>query len=98
MHNRFIRLVLKVAIPAALEVWRGPTLHLSKLSFGWSDLHTSVDSIGCEWASALNIPFIEDLLLDFWHATDEVVEAFSTYPSSSVCDYRARTESWTYQA
>lgn len=82
MHDGLVGLVLEVAIPATLEVWRGPALHLAKLLLSWANLDTRIDAIGRKRACALDVPLIEDPLLDFWHTTDEVVEALGAYLSS----------------
>lgn len=76
VHDRLVWLVLEVAIPSAsgLEVGRGPGLHLCQFFLSRTDLHTSLNAIGRERTSALEVPFFIDLLLDFRVATNEVVE------------------------
>lgn len=46
MHDWLVRLVLKIAIPTTLEVWRWPLLHLPQFFFSWSYLNTGFDAIG----------------------------------------------------
>ncbi len=77
MHDRLIRLILKVAVPTALKVRSRPLFHLSEFFFSRTDLDTSVNAIGSKWPSALDVPFIEDCFLDFGDTADEVVEAVS---------------------
>ncbi len=79
MHNRFVRFVLKVAVPTTLKVWSRPLLHLLQFLLSRPNLDTSFNSISCERASALDVPFVEDCFLDFWDSADEVVEALGVY-------------------
>jgi len=76
MHDRLVRLVFKVAIPTALEMWRRPLLHLGEFLLSRTNLDTSFDAISSQRSSALEVPFIKDCFLDLWNAADEVVEAF----------------------
>ena len=75
MHNRLVRLILKVAIPPTLKVWRRPFLHLSQFLLSRTNLDTGVNAIGSQWSRAFDVPLIKDRFLDFWDAADEVVEA-----------------------
>ena len=75
MHDRLVRLVLEVAIPATLEMWSRPLLHLLELLLRRPDLNASLDAIGGQWSSAFEVPLIEDSFLDFWNTADEVIEA-----------------------
>lgn len=76
MHNRLVGLVLEIAVPSTLEIGGRPGPHLCQLLLRWSDLHTSIDTIGGQWTCSAKIPLLEDLLLDLGIATDEVVEGF----------------------
>lgn len=79
MHDRLVRLILEVAVPTASKFWRRPLVHLGEFLFSWTNLDTSINTIGSEWASALEVPFIEDSFLDFGHTSDEVIEALTAY-------------------
>ena len=75
MHDRFVRLILKVAVPATLEMWSRPLLHLTQFFIGRAYLDAGFNAIGGEWTRALEVPFIEDRFLDFRYTADKVVEA-----------------------
>ena len=74
MHDRLVRLLLEVAVPAGTEF-----LHvvLGKLLLGRSDFDTSVDPVGGKWARAIDLPLVIDLLLSCWVTPDKVIEALS---------------------
>ena len=74
MHDRLIRLVLEVAVPAGTEL-----LHviLSQLLLGGSNLHASLNTIGSQWSGSIDIPFVLELLLHLRIIPDEVIEALS---------------------
>ena len=74
MHDRLVRLILKVAVPATLEMWSRPLFHLIQFFLGRAYLDAGFDAIGGEWARALKVPFIEDRFLDFRYTADKVVE------------------------
>jgi hypothetical protein len=78
MHNRLVRFILEIAVPTTSEVWCRPSLHLSKLILSWANLHTCIDAIRSKGTSTLDVPFVKDLLLNFWNTTDEVVKTLST--------------------
>jgi len=88
MHDRLVGFILKVRVPAALEVRRRPGLHLLQFFFSWANFDTSIDAIGRQWASTLEIPFVEHLFLDLRDATDEVVETLC------FCDYLLVIKYW----
>ena len=71
MHDRLIRLVLEVAVPARTEL-----LHviLSQLLLGGSNLHASLNTIGSQWSGSIDITFVIALLMHLT-ITDEVIEA-----------------------
>ena len=74
MHDRLVRLLLEVAVPAGTEV-----LHvvLGELIFRRPDLDASFDTIGGKWTGAIELPLIIDLLLSLGITSDKVIEAFS---------------------
>jgi hypothetical protein len=76
MHDWLVRFILEVAVPAALEVWSRPRLHLFQLLFSGANFDTSVNAIGGERPCALEVPFIKDCFLNFRDTTDEIVETF----------------------
>ena len=74
MHHRLIRLILEVAVPSRPELWTRPRVHLLQLLFCWSNLYTRLNTIGSKWTGSIEIPLVEDLLLNFRIATYEIVE------------------------
>lgn len=82
MHDRLVRFVLEVALPAISELMRWPALHLFEFFICWADLDTSINAVGGKRAGAFEVPFVEHLLLDFGDATDEVVEALGFYEAT----------------
>ena len=73
MHNRFIRLVLEVAIPARTEL-----LHviLFQLLLIRSHFDASFNTIGGERPSTVDIPLVKDTFLNLGIATHKIIEAF----------------------
>lgn len=76
MHDWLVWLVLEVAVPAGAELFAWPAVHHLQLFLGRSNLDTSFDTVGCEWACAVDVPLLEDLLLYLGVASHEVVERF----------------------
>lgn len=76
VHDGLVGLVFEVRVPARAELLAWPAVHHVEFFLSRSDLDTSLDTVGGEWASAVDIPLLEDLLLDLGVATDEVVERF----------------------
>ena len=74
MHDRLVRLILKVRIPTALEMRCRPVLHLSQLLLRRTDLYTRFNAISGEWSGTLQVPFIEDSFLDFRDTANEIIE------------------------
>lgn len=74
MHDWLVRLVLEVAVPSRPKLLARPRVHHLQLLFCRPDLHTSFDTVGCQWPSAIDVPLVEDLLLYLRVATNEVVE------------------------
>lgn len=74
MHNRLVGFVFEVAVPAGAEFLARPAIHLLELLFCGSDLDASFDAVGSQWACAVDVPLVEDLLLDLRVASYEVVE------------------------
>lgn len=64
VHHWLVGLVLKVRLPAILEVRGRPSLELLQLLGSRPDLDAGVDTVGGEGASSLDVPFIEHT----WHA------------------------------
>lgn len=63
MHNRLVRLVLEVRLPALSEMRRRPPLEVLELLLSRSDLDTSLNAVGGKGSSALLVPLIKDALL-----------------------------------
>jgi hypothetical protein len=74
VHNWLVGFILEVTVPAALEVWSRPLLHLLQFLLGGTNLDTGIDSIGCKRSSAFDIPLVEYGLLNFRNTSDEVIE------------------------
>ena len=74
MHNRLVGLVLEIRLPTTSEVWSGPSIHLLEFFLSRTNLDTCVDTISSQWPGTLDVPLIKDSLLNFWHASDEVIE------------------------
>ncbi len=74
MHHRLVWLVLEIAIPATLELWRRPFSHILKFLFSRSNFDASFDSIRRQGASTVEMPLIEHFLLYLFVATNKVVE------------------------
>lgn len=77
MHDWLVRLVLEVGLPAAVELGCRPLLHLIQLLFSGTNLNTSINSIGCQRTSSLQVPFFKDLLLNLGITTNEVVKGLN---------------------
>jgi hypothetical protein len=75
-HDGFIRFLLEVAVPSRSELGAWPGVHHLQLIFCRSNFDTSFDAVGCQWASPIDVPLVEDLLLDLGVTSDEVVERF----------------------
>ena len=65
VHHRLVGLVLEIAIPARTELMTAPAVHLLEFFLRRADLDAGLDAIGGEGSAASDIPFLEDLLLDF---------------------------------
>lgn len=79
VHDRLVRLLLEVAVPARAELWVWPRVHLVKLLFGWSDLDTSFDTVGGQWTSTIDVPLVVYLLLGLFIAANEIVKRFNPW-------------------
>lgn len=84
VHDRLVGLVLEVRVPTGTEFGAWPAVHLLKLLLSRTDLDTSINTVGGKWAGAVDLPLLEDLLLDFWVATNKVVETLDV-GLSTVC-------------
>jgi hypothetical protein len=74
VHNRLVRLVLEVRVPTGAELLARPAVHHVELLLGRPDLNTSLDTVGGQWTSTVDVPLLEDLLLDLGVAAYKVVE------------------------
>jgi len=74
VHDRLVGLVLEVGVPAGAELGAWPAVHLLELVLSRADLDTSLNAVGGERTSAVDLPLLEDLLLNLGVATDEVVK------------------------
>jgi len=82
MHDRLVWLVLEVAVPARAELVHWPAVHLLELLLCWADLDAGFDTIRGQWASAIDVPLIEDLFLSLLVTSDEVIEALNMWLST----------------
>jgi hypothetical protein len=78
MHHWLVGLILEIAVPPRPEVGSWPTIHFFEFFLSWPDLYTGIDAIGGEGTCSLEIPFIEDFLLDFWDTAGEVIKTFGS--------------------
>jgi hypothetical protein len=74
VHHWLVRLVFEVAVPAGAELWARPLVHHLEFLFSWADFDTSIDTIGRERASTVDVPLLEDAFLSSWVTTYKVVE------------------------
>jgi hypothetical protein len=74
MHHRLVRLILEVAVPARSELRTWPTIHHLEFFLSRANLDSSLDSICRKRSSSVDVPLLEDPLLDCWVTTGEVVE------------------------
>ena len=72
MHDRLIRLLFEVAVPAGTEF-----LHivLGQLLISRPDLDASFDAIGGKWARAIELPLVIDSLLSLGITSNKIIEA-----------------------
>lgn len=66
VHYGLVGLVLEVAVPAGAELMAGPLVHLLKFFLSWADLDTGFNAVRRKRAPSCCVPFVKDLLLDFW--------------------------------
>lgn len=81
MHNRLIRLVLEISLPAVDELRSRPFLHLIEFLLRRPDLHTRIDTIGSQRSSTLQIPLIIDFLLNLRIAANEIIKRLDIWLS-----------------
>ena len=86
MHNWLVGLVLEVGVPAGAELLARPAVHHVEFFLSWSDLDTSLDTVGGEWTSAVDVPLVEDLLLNLGVTTSKVVEGLHMGFGSVGCE------------
>ena len=75
MHDWLVRFLSKIALPSWTEL-----LHvvLLELLLGGTDLDARFDTIGSQWAGAIDVPLLKDLLLGLRVPTKEVVKALGS--------------------
>lgn len=61
VHDGLVGLVLEVRLPSVGEVGSGPALKVPELLLCGTDLDTSVNAVGGERASSLEVPLVKDL-------------------------------------
>jgi hypothetical protein len=61
VHDRFVRLVFEVAVPARAELGARPAIHHRQLFFGRTDLDTGFDTVRGERTCSLNVTAWLDL-------------------------------------
>jgi len=74
MHDGLVGLLLEVAVPAGAEFWTRPLVHHVKFCLCRTNLDTGFNAVSSEWASTINIPLLEHLLLNRWVTTSKVIE------------------------
>jgi hypothetical protein len=89
MHNRLIRLILKIAIPPSPKFLARPAIHHIELFLRRPDLDTGFNAVGGERTRAVDVPLLEDLFLDFGVAADEIVEGFDVGFCAVGCECEA---------
>jgi hypothetical protein len=87
VHDGLVRLVLEVAVPAGSELWAWPLVHDSELLLCGADFDTGFDTVGGKRACAIDVPLVEDFLLNLRVTTGKVVEGLDM-GLSSVCRKR----------
>ena len=86
VHDWLVRLVLEVAVPARSELWTWPLVHDGELFLCRSDLDTGFDTVGGEWTCAVDVPLVEDFLLNLGVTTSKVVEGLHMGFGSVGCE------------
>ena len=99
MHDRLVRLVLKVAIPALLEGAKRSLLNLLHFFLRRPKLDTGLNSIRGKWASTIGIPLLKDLVLDYRVATNKVIKGLAIrlraiYGEGEVVVLEIETNTW----
>ena len=74
VHDWLVGLVLEVRVPTRAELGARPAVHLLKLLLSRADLNTGINTVGGKRTGAVDLPLLEDLLLDLGVATDKVIE------------------------
>ena len=82
VHNRLIRFILKVAVPARAELRSRPAIHLTQLFLSRPDLDTSIDAIGCQRACTVDVPLLKYLGLHLWVTSHKVIEGLDVWLGS----------------
>jgi hypothetical protein len=76
MHDWLVGLILEIAVPSrpefAARTW--PAVHLSEFFLSRPDLDTSLNTVGGQRTSAIDVPLVEHSFLDLRVTSDEVVK------------------------
>ena len=79
MHDRLVRLVLEVAVPARNELREWPALELFQFLRIWTNFDASFDAVGGKWTHAVDVPLVEHLVLGLLVTPREVVEGLNMW-------------------
>jgi hypothetical protein len=74
MHYRLVRLILEIAIPTRSELGTWPAIHHLELFLSRTDLNTSFNAVGRKWTGTVDVPLLENSLLDCRITTCKVVK------------------------
>jgi hypothetical protein len=78
-HDGLIGLLLEVAVQSGAELWAWPLVHAIKLFLTRSDLNTSINIVSSQWAGAVDVPLLEDSILDLGITTSEIIEGLDVW-------------------
>jgi len=79
MHNRLIRLILKIALPPTPKLMTRPTINLPQLLLRRPNLDTRLNPIRRQRSRPIDIPLVEHRLLGLWVASHKVVEGLDVW-------------------
>jgi hypothetical protein len=79
VHDWLVWLVFEVAIPTRPELWTRPLIHHLELFLSWTNLDSSLNAVGRKRSGSIDIPLLEDALLNCWVTTSEVVEGLDMW-------------------
>jgi hypothetical protein len=95
VHDRLVRFVLEIAIPATSELLAGPAIHHIKLFLSRPDLDSGFDAVGGKWAGAVDVPLLEDRFLDLGIAANKIIERLYVRFGAVGCEREAIIQSVT---